>query len=81
MEDNTCRAVILAALFRTSETRVTLVTLEFHMRLSTQTQVTDVLVSYHGFSAEADRWFLSTNTRPLTIAQQGMWVCSVRVCV
>lgn len=33
---------------------------------------------YHGFSAEADLWFPSTNTQPLMIVQQGVCVC---VCV
>lgn len=44
--------------------------------MHTQTWVTGVLVPYHGFSTEADQWFLSANTRPLTTAQRmGNCVC------
>lgn len=52
-----------------------------HTQTHTNTQVIGVLVPYHSFSTEADQWFLSTNTRPLMIAQQGIGICIVCMCV
>lgn len=49
---------------------------QFHTNTNKQSQVTNVLVPYQGFSAETDQCFLSANTRPLMIAQKGtcIWI-------